>query len=51
MWVFIEGMEKWLKIVAYLWCASWLYDFICVLPHDIGNQVMDAILQRLGIKK
>jgi hypothetical protein len=51
LWVFIEGIEKWLKVVAYLWCASWLYDFICVLPHDIGNQVMDAILQKLGIKK
>jgi hypothetical protein len=49
--VLIESMEKWLKVVAYLWFASWLYDFICVLPPDIGTQVMDAILKKLGITK
>jgi hypothetical protein len=48
--VLIESMEKWLKVVAYLWAANWLYDFICVLPHDIGTQVMDAILRKLNIK-
>jgi hypothetical protein len=48
--VLIEGMEKWIKIVAYLWAANWLYDFICVLPPDIGNQVMEAILKKIGIK-
>jgi len=47
--VLIEGMEKWLKVVAYLWVASWVYDLICVLPPDIGNRVMEAILKKLGI--
>jgi hypothetical protein len=51
LWVFIESIEKWLKVVAYLWCASWLYDFICVLPPDIGIQVMNGILKKLNITK
>jgi hypothetical protein len=49
--VLIEAMEKWIKVVCYLWAANWLYDFICVLPPELGNQVMDAILRKLGIIK
>lgn len=47
--VLIEGIEKWLKVVAYLWAANWIYDLICVLPTDIGTRVMEAILKKLGI--
>jgi hypothetical protein len=49
LWIFIEGIEKWLKVVAYLWCASWLFDLIKVLPADIGGRLVEAILKKFGI--
>lgn len=49
LWVFIESIEKWLKIIAYLWCASWLFDLIKVLPADIGGRIVEAILKKIGI--
>jgi hypothetical protein len=47
--VLIDGIEKWLKVVAYLWAASWILDLIKVLPPDIGGRIVEAILKKLGL--
>ena len=44
--VLIEAMEKWLKVVVYLWLVNLAYDFICALPPEMGTKVVDWLMKK-----
>jgi hypothetical protein len=47
--ILIDGMEKWIKVICYLWLANIAFDILIVLPPDIGNRVIEYVLKKFGI--
>jgi len=44
-----EGFDKWLKINCYL-AFVWVgFKVLVLLPPDIANRVIEALLEKLGI--
>ena len=45
----LQALEKYLRVIAYIWAASWFLDLLKVLPPEIGDRIVEAILKKLGI--
>lgn len=39
-------MEKWIKVVCYLWLANIAFDILCALPPEIGTKVVDWLMKK-----
>ncbi len=47
--IFLDAMDKWLRVVCYL-AAAWIgFDILVTLPPELANRIIEAILRRLGI--
>jgi hypothetical protein len=47
--IILDALEKWIKVVCYLWLADIAFSILIVLPPEIGNRVIEYILKKLGI--
>ena len=44
-----DGLDKWLRINVYLGCVWIFLDILKVLPQELGDKIVAAILKKFGL--
>lgn len=44
-----DGFDKWLRITVYLGCVWVFLDILKVLPQELGDKIVAALLSKIGL--